>query len=294
MNSDRAPRVVVLTHEHDRFERRSYTLRLQIEHWRRAGIEVVVVAGLREAPDADIALLHVDLTVVPAPYLEWMARYPVALNARTGDIRKRTISRQLVTPGDGYDGPVIVKTDLNCGGRRELRLLGREKRFGSLQRRLARWLPPTRTGFMNSEDYPVYASPREVPAAVFRSPHLVVERYRPERRDGATCVRSWMFLGDVDTVRLLYSRSPVVKVSGVYHREVLHEVPEGLRARRRELGFDYGKFDYAVIDGEVVLYDVSRTPTVSSNSPSADVVERNRVVAEGIRSFLPDRRSADA
>jgi hypothetical protein len=34
---------------------------------------------------------------------------------------------------------------------------------------------------------------------------------------------------------------------------------------RARLGFDYGKFDYGIVDGQVVLYDVNRTPAASSD-----------------------------
>ena len=43
-------------------------------------------------------------------------------------------------------------------------------------------------------------------------------------------------------------------------------VPEELRQTRRQLGFDYGKFDYGVVNGEVVLYDANRTPGASSDA----------------------------
>jgi len=43
-----------------------------------------------------------------------------AYGERAGrDIRKSAFSRNLVRPGDGWDGPVIVKSDLNCAGRPE-------------------------------------------------------------------------------------------------------------------------------------------------------------------------------
>ena len=53
-------------------------------------------------------------------------------------------------------------------------------------------------------------------------------------------------------------------------------------AVRRELGFDYGRFDYVLHEGEVVLLDVNHTPV--------GVPERQRrigqMLAAGIASFL--------
>jgi len=38
-------------------------------------------------------------------------------------------------------------------------------------------------------------------------------------------------------------------------------VPEELHAMWARLGFDFGKFDYVVRDGQIVLLDANRTPT---------------------------------
>ncbi len=43
----------------------------------------------------------------------------------------------------------------------------------------------------------------------------------------------------------------------------LASTPDAIRGLRRRLGIDYGKLDYVVHDGEVVLLDVNRTPAVS-------------------------------
>ncbi|HET6639867.1 MAG TPA: hypothetical protein VFH82_13915 [Gemmatimonadota bacterium] len=62
-------------------------------------------------------------------------------------------------------------------------------------------------------------------------------------------------------------------------------VPDEIRAIRAGLGFDYGKFDYGIVDEEVVLYDVNPTPGAS---PDARLhVETVRELAPGIFDFLP-------
>ena len=56
----------------------------------------------------------------------------------------------------------------------------------------------------------------------------------------------------------------MVKFRGVMER-TSEPVPDELRRIRQEMGFDYGKFDYGVVNGEVVLYDVNRTPGASAD-----------------------------
>ena len=84
-----------------------------------------------EFVEADLAVLHVDLTVVPAVYLNLARRYPRAINGNVVDISKRHMTAQEVKRGHLYGGPVIVKTNRNSGGVQE-RLLG-----GSTLRRMS-------------------------------------------------------------------------------------------------------------------------------------------------------------
>ena len=53
---------------------------------------------------------------MPKSCLDFTARYPIAINARLSDIREASHSRNRVLPGDGFEGPVIVKTALNAAG----------------------------------------------------------------------------------------------------------------------------------------------------------------------------------
>jgi hypothetical protein len=76
-----------------------------------------------------------------------------------------------------------------------------------------------------------------------------------------------------------------VKSSSVIRREVLRDVPDELRRIRADLGFDFGKFDYAIVDGKVVLYDVNRTPTYGGFDRE-DFLPNMRHLAEGIRGFM--------
>jgi hypothetical protein len=54
---------------------------------------------------------------------------------------------------------------------------------------------------------------------------------------------------------------------------------------RRDMAFDYGKFDYAIVNGRVILYDANRTPTMGSLSREK-LLPTIRLLAEGIRAYL--------
>jgi hypothetical protein len=225
------------------------------------------------------------MTVVPGDYLSLLRHYPVNINGQVRDISKRAFSSHLVTRNDGYQGPVMVKTDRNCGGLPERMAMNRGRLARSLDRRLRRWLPWSWTGALNPHHYPVYDCVRQVPRLVWRNKGLVVEKFLPETLDGYYCLRQWVFLGDKEVNTLSLSREPVVKGANIVHREQVDFIPQPLRALRQQLGFDYGKFDYALVDGEPVLYDVNRTPKFGLNRPRPEVERMAREVAGGIGCF---------
>jgi len=68
-----------------------------------------------------------------------VARYAVVVNGATADIRERRVSRQLVRRGDGFSGPVLVKSELSCAGAPERRL---EQRAAAAGRPVARLRHP--------------------------------------------------------------------------------------------------------------------------------------------------------
>src|SRR5262249_22743736 len=109
-------RIIVLTHHYDQFPRRAYMLQGFFEHWTRLGHRTIVAVGPHPECEAEVAIQHVDSSIVPPEYDQLSARYPVTINAAVHDVRKSAISRALVRPGDDWRGPVIVKADLNCGG----------------------------------------------------------------------------------------------------------------------------------------------------------------------------------
>lgn len=291
------PRVAILVHRHAPLDRHRYWLQAIAECWREAGVQIEVIDDPRRRVDADMAILHVDLTVVPKDYLAWAGRFGVTINGGVADISKRAVSRQQVRRGDGYDGAVMVKTNRNCGGDPELRLassrwaarrpgdlLGSAFAYAREKRRRAR--RRSRYGASRAFlDYPVYASMAAVPDAVWSDDELVVERFLPERRDGKYCVRTWLFLGDQDRHAVFFSNEPVIKAHNIVGFERLAEVPDELRQMRRELKFDFGKFDYVMSDGRPVLFDANRTPTIG-DFPRERYLPLAQSLAAGLGAFL--------
>ena len=194
-----------------------------------------------------------------------MAQYERTINAQVLDISKSTISRDLVTQSSGWEGAVIAKTDLNCGGWKE-----HDLGTGST---------------VPDANYLIFSSLGEVPDHIWQDSRFVVEKFLPEMRDGLYCLRTWMFLGDAETNSLSYSKSAIVKQHTVLRRVPTPRVPDELREIRKQLNFDFGKFDYALVDGRVVLYDANRTPSLGTFTRS-EIRPRIEMLAAGLRSFL--------
>lgn len=258
------------------------------EYWREAGHTVRVVEALSDDQPGDIGILHVDLTVVSDQIIDWADRYPVLVNRRLRDISKRVISRQLVSRDDDHSGAVIVKTDLNRGGKPELRrkrLWFLREPWAVLRRelarrtdwRLARTLPP--------DDYPILPSKQDVPAWVWQSPELVVERFAPEKIDGLFASRIWVFLGDRGYGRLELSESPTGRGTRAVERRYTSEIPEELHAFRRKHGMEFGKIDWVLTADGPVIFDANRTPsrvTVPVGEDRDVMID----LSEGILSFV--------
>ena len=115
-----ASRIPILTHS-NAATLKGYFLARVVSEWKRQGVEVLIQHDLSNSVPADVCLVHVDLSVVPSRYIEFAQRYPRTINLHITDIRKTSYSRNRVMHEDGYEGPVIVKSSLNCAGEPERR-----------------------------------------------------------------------------------------------------------------------------------------------------------------------------
>jgi hypothetical protein len=265
-------KIVVLIHKDDAaFPYFKYIIKLMIKVWKGCGLNVEVVRGIDHFVPADVVIPHLDLTIVPNEYREFLSQYPVVMNRDVVDISKSKISTNIIGKDDSYSGPVIVKTDCNSGGLPEERLLSKmyvlraisskisDKVGSTLGRKPAGPIAWGNIKYIKTNDYPVFPSLQDVPREVFDNENLVVEKFLPEVADGKYLVRYYYFFGDKDLHKVYRSREKVVKGSDDVQLEE-EPIPAELYAIRQQLGMDFGKLDYVLRDGKVVLLDASRTP----------------------------------
>jgi hypothetical protein len=289
-------RIVVLFHRGDRHrDPADYIVHHLAQFWREDGHQVDYVYGVRRFLPADLVLVHVNLSVVPQEYLDFAARYPIALNGRIRDIRKSTFSTNRVQPGDAWEGPVIVKSDLNYAGvpERFMRMTPIEHRFRAARRLRIRLdsmrgvAPP----FAGARDYRIYDRLADVPARWFSDPDVIVEKFRPEIEDGLYHTRVYQFLGDRSTCTRMGTRNRVVKAEPDAKTEPVAPAPDVVEWRRR-LGLDYGKLDYVMNNGEVVLLDVNKTTGASRFMDNEHRRKMRRHQAEGLYSYFEASRGS--
>jgi len=301
--SAKRPCLAIVTHSTDYFWEGSYLVHLMIPRWEAMGFRVVAVTEKSGFVPAEFALLHVDQSVVPEACITLAERYPVVLNGGVLDIRKRRFSTLLLDREEPHSGKVIVKTDWNYGGWREFRRRVLESSIGPLLRSLhieestchkLAWFEAKRPWrwrcLLPTESYLICADSKLVPGGVWRNPNLVVQRFVAERDGSEYCCRHWLFFGSREVSRRSVSPDPVVKVTGRLEN-LSDPVPEELRMIRRQWGFDYGKFDYGIVDGRVILYDANRTPGAAADPQRhAETID---ILSEGIRTILEPNHLSD-
>ena len=252
-------RIGILHHDRTQIVRRGYLIDLMADLWQERGAEVVDIIGIDTRVPVDLLLLHVDLSVVPEAYRRFAQDHPRVINRSAVDIRKRSYLDDLVGREDVSSGPVIVKSDLNHGGLPERLLEVPRSGLGRLAAGIRRGLR-RRLGLVNEirfkSDYEIFPDRVFVPAERF-SDGSVIQRFRPERRDGDFVLREYYFLGDVEVLSMEIGSDPIL-TSG---RQVDYRVaspPPAVRAVRDRLNLDYGKIDFSCPEGEVVVYDANK------------------------------------
>jgi hypothetical protein len=269
--------IVILQHEVQRRFKVPYLVMAFAERWRSRGHEVLVHFGVSTPPPAELAILHIDQTVVPEAYRALLARYPRVLNGRVLDASKSVYSRQAIKRETDWPGHVIVKTEANIGGRPE-----RAARIHA-QKEQASWIAPETP---HLAEYPIYASVRTVPEKAWTTPGLLVEKFVPEKDEHGYYLRVWTFFGDRESCSRCRSPEPIVKSENVVQR-VDVPVPDEMRAWRSRLGYDFGKFDFVRHGNEWLLLDANKTPSAPSGTMlTDDVRERLGAIADGMASFI--------
>jgi len=278
--------IVLLHHRFDTFRRRvgfsgkaaRYIMGDLLAILATRGHRITETGRADRVPAGDLLIVHVDSSVVPPEYLAVAARFPAAINAKVGDITKRSVSTLLVGPGSDWGGKVIIKSNLNYQGKPERH-----------QNRTAAWrlARPPHPGLRVFGHYEICRSISDVPASVWGDPGAVVEKFVSEETEQGYVARTYLFCGTSERCSRNVSASPIVKGNDIFHSEPT-DVPDSIRAIRHRLGFDYGKFDFVMVDGQAVLFDANKT--IGSLSGTGVLAERVRVLngslADGVESFL--------
>ena len=251
-----------------------YVLSFLCGRWRDAGVEIVIIDDPKRRVEADVGIMHVDSTRRSAAYDRVLESYPRVINGAVRDISKRHISANLVERGSSWSAPVIVKTNNNCFDRPDFNR--RWKESGTVQRFVSRVIDrllPAQRDIRRTHSYPIYESVRQVPRLVWLDRRLVVEKFLPERRDDLYCLRTWVFFGAREKALFSVSAKPIVKRENIIKSEFVDEIPVAIREARRQRGFDFGKFDFVIHQGETVLLDTNSTPTCSGKpSPRLNAI----------------------
>ena len=275
-------RIAILVHENDSEKvLKNYLIYHLSQFWQNDGHEVFFLQGTKQFIPADLIILHVDLSVVPDSYLEFAEQYPVILNGKVRDIRKSTYCTNILRPGDDWNGKVIVKTNNNAKGGPERRRAGiirrvRNKALGALN------LSPDlllikEADSHSSWSYPIYNQLQDVPKHYFYQPGLIVQKFTPQVENGYFCVNLLLFLGSYRSCIRIKSRNPIVKDSTAEKIEFAEKPHPGIIKLIDKLGFDYGKFDYVIHEGNAILLDANKT------IGGSDVFMKNSVLKEQLK-----------
>jgi hypothetical protein len=283
--------ILVITHPYDGFIQKDpvsggygsrFLLSPILAKLMERGHRFKLTNGIPDRPvRADAAIVHVDATLVPAEYLEYAASFPVCLNREVQDISKRLISGARILENDPWQGPVIVKSNLNCHGKPEIDCNEQADRRGQP-------LPFPQARLV--KEYSIYESLADVPENSRADPALILDKFIPEPDPGGYAIRFWVFCGDREHCNRIVSNQRLVKGASAVSRHAA-PVPESLRLKRKELGFDYGKFDFVIHEGQAVLLDANKTP---ANPPdfSGDLQQNIANLADGFESMLTGRAAS--
>lgn len=288
-------RIAILFHENETEKTVKHSLiSIFSQFWEEDGYEVTYLFGTEEFIPADLLFVHVDMSVVPDRYLEFASQYEVTVNAHVKDIRKSVISLNLLGRNSDWNGPVIVKTDRNCGG------IPERKRSGLIGKLKTKFLRSINHPLMHSlivsptsaKEYRIFNHIREVPLFCFYDSRVIVEKFTPEREDDFYCVRMLSFLGDRMICVRLKSKDPIVKGGNTEEIEQSVKPHPDIINMRHRLGFEYGKFDYVEVDGEAILLDANKTIGFSPQLDESNIFNQSRRYrAEGLYSFLNIEKS---
>ena len=288
------PTIAILFHQATTASQyHKYSITQCIPSWEAQGHKVQFFSGIKEKTGADLVISQIDMTVRSKAYQAFMQEEKAVLNFGVTDIRKSTFSQLQLFEEDTYQDEVIVKTELNCGGKPDRYVLYKTPLVKQIPLRLShaayrlkqtlktRSLSPLAYTNKLNKPYRVYSSLADVPKEVFQNKHLIVEKFLPEHTGTEYLLRYCVFLGDRSFAAAFKSQTSQVERDDCVIR--LDAVPENLMALRNEIGLDYGKFDYVEIDGEAIALDINPSPCMDTGFTKNLMID---VIAEGVNSYF--------
>lgn len=290
----RGLRIALIQYQHCVRPEMHYLIEPVMSFWRCWGAEIVPVAGADCPRGIDLAIVHVDLSRVPVRYIPRSGEAVEVINGQIRDIRKSACLTDLLKPNSDWAGPVIVKSDENhCGIPERLVFEGQWTPEAIAYRFRRKWaaLRGRYVGFDGKERYQVLPSLKDAPDWAFY-PGSVVQPFRPEMKDGRYVLREFYFFGDRHYLNAEVGDTQIL-TSGKQIEGSASAVPAELLALRARLKMDYGKIDYAMVDGEAVAFDINKTPaTRTPISPGGWALAAE--LALGIKRYLKAPQSFDA
>ncbi len=297
-------------------DRISKPMQYVIDHyslrWKDAGYRVIDHVGLTDIPFADIVIVHIDLTVIPPEYVDYINELPRVINGKILDISSRRFSRLLLSKTDNYTGEVIVKTNANHGGHPEYEILKQKYLPGTpflsniLLRifRLSFFKSILKLCFpkilnkrgdgksvnnwntvetLNPLAYPIFPDIKSVPPDVWENDHLIVERFINSCKDGLFYMHYYVFFGDKEISGRVGSPNPIVKFGNYVSDEEI-PVPDEVRQWRKDLKIDYGRFDYLEAGGKYFLIDVNKTE--GGGDTNYEYPDEMDLLSSGLKFYL--------
>ena len=242
---------------------RTYELQAALPRLRQAGVHVRILDQPLDRDRADASLFHIDLTEIPEVFRGLGDQYKRTINGSAYSIHRSLYSTLRLLPGEAHDGPVIVKTVLNSHGRPELRYRQHRSIWTRTGHQLRKIIEP-RFKQRLAPSYQVYASPRAVPAAVWRDDQLMVEKFALPTLRLPIVKHRYLFLGDAELV--LKQAFDDILCSGAKLLSCETEerpVPRAVMEVRERLRIDFGSIDYFVVDGTALVVDANKTYTAN-------------------------------
>lgn len=240
-----------------------YILNQVLFRLKRTNLTYRLIDSLNINDTGRCAFLHIDLTDIPEEFKQVVPLYKFTINGKATTINRRIYSRSMLSEGDSYQGPVIVKTVLNHMGLPELRYKKNKKLAALLRYKFRRIFDH---GFKEKicPSYVIYNSLKKVPAMVWDNTDLIVEKFIPGSLKLPVTKHRYDFFFDCKFITCSVFDSLLCDPLKVVKVEAINELPDEVSSLRNKLNLDFGSIDYFVQKDKAIIIDANKTTTVTS------------------------------